>query len=388
MLFLNDKTTDASCLVSIIREVNRAQTRTLIAAVQCQVCKAEYITPLPSSRQLLSLVRGASGASLTKLLQPGALLVAHDLPLNEDALAHAPAWLQWILRRKRAHWEKSVYLITAVIPGGSGDGGDDRLVGVNITRVGKSEKEEGEEREENPEVTRSIASSSDDDLQGEEEGTGEDAEDDGEETNPTRPRPRRRIVNIPSSENSSSSESEGPDGPIQSPPRTTQHAKEDGDDDEEDNDDTLCDIVRNYIGGPVNPSKRVLVHLTRQLMPSTATAEVPLDRESDAEASGAMRAFVYHQEDGDAEDYVDEIIGEAVASALADQIESAPQVHIFKGHARWSRSQLMNEIARGDWGLCLATPEDLTSGWIVPGETLWRNLYNSGRPLFAKVEDA
>jgi len=68
------------------------------------------------------------------------------------------------------------------------------------------------------------------------------------------------------------------------------------------------------------------------------------------------------------------IIGEAAAEALAnaddaeateateatdatdaadaiDAIDVAPvpTVHVFNGHAKWSRSQLMNEIARGDW---------------------------------------
>ena len=65
-----------------------------------------------------------------------------------------------------------------------------------------------------------------------------------------------------------------------------------------------------------------------------------------------------------------------------------PRVHVFKGHAKWSRSQLMNEIARGDWGLCLATPEDLTVRWRDTGAAFWRQLYDSGRPVFAKVEDA
>ena len=116
-----------------------------------------------------------------------------------------------------------------------------------------------------------------------------------------------------------------------------------------------------------------------------------------------MRAYVYVQEDRDTDEYMEEIIGEAAAEALANHVDTgdddddddeesggggvAPRVHVFKGHAKWSRSQLMNEIARGDWGLCLATPQDLTSGWRLTGDALWRSLYDSGRPVFAKAED-
>jgi hypothetical protein len=144
----------------------------------------------------------------------------------------------------------------------------------------------------------------------------------------------------------------------------------------------------------------------------------------------------------DTVEYVDEIIGEATAEALANQTDAdqddqeetgvVPRVHVvglyklnpvltlslkppgfktlnlssenlvskfaafkfnlcrygvFRGHAKWSRSQLMNEIARGDWGLCVATPRDLTAGWRHTGDALWRSLYDSGRAVFAKVED-
>ena len=68
------------------------------------------------------------------------------MPLNEDALSRAPAWLRWIVRRKRAHWEKSVYLLTGIEPGGGADGSD-ALVGVNITRLHVEEEEEGENAE-------------------------------------------------------------------------------------------------------------------------------------------------------------------------------------------------------------------------------------------------
>ena len=46
---------------------------------------------------------------------------------------------------------------------------------------------------------------------------------------------------------------------------------------------------------------------------------------------------------------------------------------------RWSRVQLLNEIARGDWGLCPATPADLArlAAGVSAGEApagLWQEL--------------
>ena len=43
----------------------------------------------------------------------------------------------------------------------------------------------------------------------------------------------------------------------------------------------------------------------------------------------------------------------------------------------------MNEIARGDWGVCPATPEDLESRWTETGAAYWDGLRASGRPVFA-----
>ena len=110
-------------------------------------------------------------------------------------------------------------------------------------------------------------------------------------------------MNIPSGGTSSSSESEGPDGPIHSPQRAdcaTDEADEDNDEAAEGDDvdlDLGCSLVRTYVGGPLKPKKRLLVHLSDTLATSTDSVEVPLDREGGQEGGG--RAYVYHQEDRD-----------------------------------------------------------------------------------------
>lgn len=38
------------------------------------------------------------------------------------------------------------------------------------------------------------------------------------------------------------------------------------------------------------------------------------------------------------------------------------KLRIFWGEARWQRTQLLGELAKGDWGLCQSTAEDLRLG--------------------------
>jgi len=87
-----------------------------------------------------------------------------------------------------------------------------------------------------------------------------------------------------------------------------------------------------------------------------------------------------------------------------------PHVHVFEGHARWSRVQLQNEIARGDWGVVTARPhealplplqpaavaaaatatstyDDLDATAALPAvltpAQLWQHVIDAGRAIFA-----
>merc|ERR550525_372126 len=53
------------------------------------------------------------------------------------------------------------------------------------------------------------------------------------------------------------------------------------------------------------------------------------------------------------------------------------RVFAFWGDARWSRTQLLGEIARGHWGLCKASTSELTA----PVGDRWKGL--DGRMVFA-----
>ena len=59
------------------------------------------------------------------------------------------------------------------------------------------------------------------------------------------------------------------------------------------------------------------------------------------------------------------------------------RVFAFWGDARWSRAQLLGEIARGHWGLCRAGVGDITTSTAER----WESLETSGRMAFAPVTE-
>ena len=57
-------------------------------------------------------------------------------------------------------------------------------------------------------------------------------------------------------------------------------------------------------------------------------------------------------------------------------------LYVFWGSAQWTRTQLLGEIAKGDWGLCAATAHDM-----IDTSTLWKTLTESQRLAFAPVSE-
>mmetsp|Transcript_18962 Transcript_18962/g.48325 ORF Transcript_18962/g.48325 Transcript_18962/m.48325 type:complete len:90 (+) Transcript_18962:264-533(+) len=55
-------------------------------------------------------------------------------------------------------------------------------------------------------------------------------------------------------------------------------------------------------------------------------------------------------------------------------------VHVFWGEARWSRTQLLGELARGSWGMCRAEASDLFDS---AHERVWKATHRSGRLIYA-----
>jgi hypothetical protein len=72
------------------------------------------------------------------------------------------------------------------------------------------------------------------------------------------------------------------------------------------------------------------------------------------------------------------------ANMLAVDSESSwGNVMIFWGTAKWTRTQLLGEIAKGDWGLCRAGVSEFTTNI----SSRWEHVCNSGRLAFAPVSD-
>ena len=58
------------------------------------------------------------------------------------------------------------------------------------------------------------------------------------------------------------------------------------------------------------------------------------------------------------------------------------EVLVYWGLAGWTNTQLLGEIARGSWGMCRGSFEDLRMSHQAPG-AIWGQLQESQRPIFA-----
>jgi len=102
--------------------------------------------------------------------------------------------------------------------------------------------------------------------------------------------------------------------------------------------------ARIYLGGPVHPMAIIFL----------ARSSTPLD--------GGVPVFR------------DIFIGgglEGLKGALALPQDQGKKVQTYSGYAGWAPNQLENEIARGDWVISIADPEDIFNNDI---HTLWQKL--------------
>jgi putative AlgH/UPF0301 family transcriptional regulator len=60
------------------------------------------------------------------------------------------------------------------------------------------------------------------------------------------------------------------------------------------------------------------------------------------------------------------------------------KINGYLGFAGWNRTQLLGEISRGGWGMCMSHIEDITKKSY---ENIWEDIYNTGRPMFAPKTD-
>jgi len=60
------------------------------------------------------------------------------------------------------------------------------------------------------------------------------------------------------------------------------------------------------------------------------------------------------------------------------------KVNCYLGFAGWNRTQLLGEISRGGWGMCMSDMKDIL---MIQNENMWEDIYNTGRPMFAPKTD-
>jgi len=60
------------------------------------------------------------------------------------------------------------------------------------------------------------------------------------------------------------------------------------------------------------------------------------------------------------------------------------KINGYLGFAGWNRTQLLGEISRGGWGMCMSHIEDISK---ISYKNIWEDIYNTGRPMFAPKTD-
>ena len=60
------------------------------------------------------------------------------------------------------------------------------------------------------------------------------------------------------------------------------------------------------------------------------------------------------------------------------------KINGYLGFAGWNRTQLLGEISRGGWGMCMSHIEDITK---ISYKNIWEDIHNTGRPMFAPKTD-
>mmetsp|Transcript_17290 Transcript_17290/g.33298 ORF Transcript_17290/g.33298 Transcript_17290/m.33298 type:complete len:315 (+) Transcript_17290:223-1167(+) len=310
---------------------------------------------MPERALLLAHVR-AGGAELARMLQPGTLLVASpslgDIDLDE--VTQLPGWLRAFLQTRRSHWVQSVYLLIDVREGEGGDGSD-ALIGVNLT-ARRPELGTGHRSE----VKRLVAV-------------------DGVQCFVGGPCDRRlpfAVHNFPELVAASHipvEEVEVTDPLADARSATTNNAPNVGDEEplNMEIDDEYEHVHDAEHGASFSERGNGISQDPAGPVQSAAVMPMLLPRFSDFEA---LKELLEHALE--------------MSPSTNDVMSLVPGRHVkvFEGHAQWSRTQLQNEVARGDWGLCKVRAHEMFPPGpesVTEPEKLWRTIIDSNRPLFA-----
>lgn len=306
----------------------------------CNVCKGTFDPPPPPRAELMA---GFTGAELASLLREGVLIVTE--PRTSRQMAQT-------LRTMRGagslrHWIKGIYLITSVGEGSATDGGD-RITAVNLTR-----QIDGDELP--PQLLRLAQRlSTRRPVATDEDGEEAEEEDDEEEA------AAAAVVTAANAEEEA----------MPPPPAA---------------DVTLS--LTHYLGGPCLQFKPTGLALLRDPAAMDAAQEIsssvtlgPTPGAVQAAGGDTPQAAAADDADGAAagadewEDGGRWVSGElgAVCALVRGEArrlhQTAANVKVIWGDARWSRAQLLGELARGHWGMCTAAVHDVFAAEAGPAQ--------------------
>lgn len=163
--------------------------------------------------------------------------------------------------------------------------------------------------------------------------------------------------------------------------------------------DNVASPIRHFLGGPCEQARCVVVirpsfgmtMVDRAAIPKSFRHVPSLDAWCGTDLAAALTALLAASVRPDAREAAPAPAGNAVPqepaakSRRVDQGEGAAESRepflllAFWGEARWSRTQLLGEAARGDWGLCLGRSSDLDE---LPQARFWQCLADEGRPTY------
>eukprot|EP00756_Hemistasia_phaeocysticola_P010170 Hpha_TRINITY_DN14999_c2_g10::TRINITY_DN14999_c2_g10_i1::g.143696::m.143696 len=130
-------------------------------------------------------------------------------------------------------------------------------------------------------------------------------------------------------------------------------------------------------GGPCYPSlmhaASVLGNTPHEELPAVGTAKAVREQVWRGGMQGGLWVV------GDVESVSDKATKDRARAVQAGDADAPkPLVRVWFGDARWSRTQLLGELARGGWGMCRAEAGDL-----APNPNLWDEVIKSKRLIFA-----
>lgn len=304
----------------------------------CNVCNSHFAVDPPSRKEMMA---SFTGPELAALLEVGCLIVCEEK--TSRYMAEAVRFNSHISSiNDMKHWIEGVYLITAIEADAASDG-EDTIVAINLSRALPAPPDGCQARVDERLASSTFYVGRAVTLVGLKQ-----AKYNGEPCTIIGRTPAGRVQVRLASGNGIAVK------PVNAEPQGV---------------DPPAPMLKHYVGGPCYPAMPTAVTVLTAMHP---------DELKDANVSvGGRQGGLWVT--GDLDDVA------AVARADALRSGEAPTVDCVWGDARWSRVQLLGEIARGSWGVCRAEVPDLCKIGTKPDPVHvdWSELNTGDRLVYA-----